>query len=244
MTTLLIALLLQAADAELSRIEEWAKGQPDNGAARVGVGDEYWKSSKKFPKDRLRFVDRANEAWATGWPMLDAFWKDKTRDNLKRLYASAAGPAVRPLAKGEWISDGAAVSGERVRSGVASARIPMPKGNEGNYAQPLRCDIKLPAGAKELEVSAWVLADGTNSANDDMKPVVTGAGGKLLSAAGTAIPMDVPVWTPVSQKLKVDGAVKVSVYFEFQSRQGIVFVDDVSVKCDGKELLANGGFER
>lgn len=230
MKILLALLLLTQADAEFARLEEWAKAQPDNGPGRVGVGDEYWKAAKKFPKERMRFMDKANESWASGWPMLDAVWKDKTRENLRKLYCVSA------FSKGN-------VSGERVRSGVLAARLPMPKGNEGNYHQPLKLDVAIPAGAKSIEVSAWVLADGTDSTNDDMKPCVSSGAGKLLSATGSPIPMDLPVWTRISQTIKGDGAQKLSLVFEFQSRSGTVYVDDVSVKVDGKELLRDGGFE-
>jgi hypothetical protein len=241
---LLLLVALQTADGELSRIEEWSKSQPENGPGAVGIGDEYFKASKKFPKEKQKFIDHANEWWSKGWPNLDQFWKDKARENFKKLYASPAGGATKPLSKPEWTGDGSVVTGERVHSGNFAAKMAMPKGNEGNFAQPLKTEVKVPPGAKEIEISAWVLADGTNNANDDMKPLVYGAGAKLLSATGTAIEMDIPVWRKISQTVSAEGATRVQVVFEFQSRQGVVFVDDVSIKCDGKEILTNGGFEK
>lgn len=236
-------VLLQSTDEELVRIAEWAKTQPENGPGAIGVGDEYFKSAKKYPKDRQKFLDQANEWWAKGWPQLDSFWKDKTRDTLRKIYAAPVS-AVHPIQKQEWTTDGVVATSERVHSGNFAAKLPMPKGNPDGYHQPLKNDLKLPAGCKELEISAWVLADGTNSSDDDMKPLVSDAKGKLLSATGTPIQSDIPVWTKITQIIPCVGAVRLQVFFEFKSRQGIVFVDDVSIKCDGKELLPNGGFEK
>lgn len=235
-----LLLALQAGDAEMARIEEWAKSQPDNGPGKIGVGDEYYKASKKFPKDRARFIEKASEWWGKGWPDLDAFWKDKTRDNLKRIYASSAGPAGRPVSK-EWTVESVTVSGERVKSGLSAARVSMAK--DGGLHHAMKLSVNLSPGSKSAEVSAWVLTDGTDSANDDLKVLVAGADGKLISAPSSSIAQDLPVWRLVRLTVPCEGGAKLSVFFEFQSVKGVAFVDDVSIKIDGKEMMKDGGFE-
>lgn len=245
MKTIMMAFLLslQAADAELTRIEEWSKTQPENGAGRIGVGDEYYKATKKFPKDKAKFMEKANEWWAKGWPELDAVWKDKTRENLKKIFATPA-PA-RALTVGDWKSvDKMVASGERVHSGMSAAKISFPKGNEGSWLHMLKWEGQLPAGVQEVVVTAWVLSDGTNNVNDDMKPHLVGPNGEIIYSTGTPIPMDFPLWKKLEVKVPAKGAVRLHLFFEFQSRLGTVYVDDVSIKADGKELLTNGGFEK
>ncbi len=238
--TLIVLLALQTADAEMSRIEEWAKSQPDNGPAKIGIGDEYYKAARKFPKDRVRFMDRASDSWAAGWPDLDEFWKDKTRENLKKIYTSPAGAATRAISK-EWTVETVAVSGERVRSGAFSARITMAK--DGALHHAMKMSVNVPAATLSAEISAWVLTDGTDSTEDDLKVITNNAEGKLLSAPGVGFSKDLPVWRQSKITVSCEKVSKLMVFFEFQSKKGVAFVDDVSVKLDGKEMVKDGGFE-
>lgn len=239
---ILIPLALQSYEEAAAKLAEDLAAAA-NGPSKVAVGDEYVKLLKKFPKKRAELIESASDAYGKAWPDLDAVWKTKTREQLARLYSSPQ-PATRPMPKGEWRAEGAVVSGERVRSGLSAVKITMPKGNADGYYIPLRTVLKLPAGAAEVEVSAWVLSDGTNNVNDDVKPTVTGAAGKLLYAQGSAIPLDLPIWTKVEKKIACEGGLTIEVQFDFLSRKGTVYVDDVSIKVDGKELLTNGSFER
>jgi hypothetical protein len=244
MKTMFITMLLlslQAADNEMTRIEEWAKTQPDSGPGRIGVGDEYYKAVKKFPKEKARFMEKANEWWAKGWPDLDAVWKEKTRESLKKIFATSA-PSKGVVA--DWKGEKVTASGERVHSGMFASKIQFPKGNEGNWLHMLKWEGQLPNNVVEVVVTAWVLSDGTNSVNDDMKPHLTGPNGEIIYSTGTPIPMDFPLWKKLEVKVPAKGASTLRLFFEFQSRLGTVYVDDVSVKADGKELLLNGGFEK
>ena len=241
MTRLLVILLaLQTADAEMARLDEYAKGQPDIAPAKIGIGDEYYKAARKFSKDRLRFMDKASEYWAAGFPGLDDVWKDKTRENLKKIYSSPAGAGARPVSK-EWTVESVVLSGERVHSGLSAARVAMAK--DGALHHAMKMSVNLAPGSKSVEVSAWVLTDETDSANDDLKVLIAGKDGKILAAPGAAIVADVPAWRLVKLTVPCDGGAKLSVFFEFQSSKGVAFVDDVSIKVDGKELMKDGGFE-
>lgn len=229
---LLFLLALQTPEAELERLEAWAKTQPENGPGKVSVGDEYYKASKKFPKERLRFIDKANEAWTSGWPMLQDVWKDKVRQNLRKMF-QAQGP-VAPLPK-LWITDGASASPERVRTGRFGAKILATK--DGALHHSLKATFTVPSGVKQVEVSAWVLTDETESSEDDLKVVAYGSGGNVVKADGASIPQDMPAWTKLSVTLPTEGAQKITVYFEFRSTKGVAFVDDIDVKAGDKVLF-------
>lgn len=229
-----LALLLaaQAADVEFARIEEWAKSQPENGPGKISVGDEFYKASRKFPKDRVRFMDRANESWAAGWPLLQDTWKDRVRQNLRRMFASPVG--VQPLPK-VWTVETVTASPERVRSGRFAARITMSK--DGNLHHAMKAVFAVPPGAKTVDVTAWILTDETESAEDDLKVIVFGGDGKVMTAVGSPIPIDVPAWTKVTVSVPVDGAARFGVFFEFKSTKGVAFVDDVEVKIGDVSLF-------
>ena len=240
-----LPFLAKGKDDVFRKLLEHEAKELKSGPELIGMGDEWSALLKRYPKGRTALLDRAGMFWAKGWPLLDEFWRKTSRENLSRIYVGQAGAgAAKPLSPGGWNAEKVALSGERVHSGAFAARLPMPKGNEGNFHQPLKLELPIPAGTKSLEVSAWVLADGTDNVNDDMKPSVSGAGGKLLSATGTPIPMDLPVWTRVSQTVSCEGALKLSLVFEFQSRKGCVFIDDVDIRVDGKSIFTNGGFEK
>lgn len=241
MRTLLLLLAIQTADGELARIEEWAKAQPDNGPGCIGVGDEYYQAAKKFPKDRQRFLDHANEWWSKGWPNLDTFWKDKTRVNLRKIYAGPGG-AGRPLR--EWTSGQfvkADVSSAVVHGGGSSMRLLPQKTNIG-LAEAVTLTLKV-KGAKELVGSFWTYSDGTDGGETAVIHVYDGKG-KEIATALFAVPSDTPVWVNAKATVSLpDGAETAKLIYLSSSKAGAIYVDDVTVKADGKELVHDGGFE-
>lgn len=243
MKHMLIAILLsQASDAEMARIDEWAKGQPENGPGRIGVGDEYFKAVKKFPKERARFMDKANEWWAKGWPDLDPIWKDKTRESLRRIYAGQPAPAkgLRDWGVGQFVK--ADCASTCVRSGLYSMRLLPQKTNIGlAEAATTRFAVK---GVKEISASLWSLSDGTDGGETAVIHVYDGRG-KEVATALFNIPSDTPVWIKCEAKVTLpDDAATATFIYLSSSKKGTVYVDDLSIKGDAKELLPNGSFDR
>lgn len=241
MRTLLVLLVLQTADGEMARLEEWAKAQPDNGPGCVGIGDEYYQVAKKFPKDKQRFLDKANEWWAKGWPNLDQFWKDKTRANLLKIYAgpNVAGRPLRDWAQGQFAK--ADVASTCVHSGAGAMRILPQKTNIG-LAEAVTLPLKLTA-AKECVVSFWSLSSGTDGGETAVLHVYD-AKGKEVATGVFSIPSDTPVWTKVQTTVTLPpGAERANFIYLTSSKTGTIYVDDLSVKLDGKETARDGGFE-
>jgi hypothetical protein len=62
--------------------------------------------------------------------------------------------------------------------------------------------------------------------------------------ASTFYPLDIPFWNRVVLKGVVpEGAVRAQVVVVLASKKGSMWVDDVSLKIDGKDVLKNGSFE-
>ena len=85
-----------------------------------------------------------------------------------------------------------------------------------------------------------MLSDGTDSEADEIRFYLDG------SISSKRVPKDTPIWTKISFETDTVGGsfdrgnIEVVVF----SKSGVVFVDDMSVKVDGKEVLQNGGFEK
>ena len=246
MKHLMLALLLsQAADTEMARIDEWAKGQPENGPGRIGVGDEYFKAVRKFPKERSRFMDKANEWWAKGWPDLDAIWKMKARERLSKVYAAATPAPERKLPVTGWTAIGGAKADSlRVRTGSSALHLKIAR-KDGGLADIGGSESFDVIAGTEIEVTAWVLTDGTDGSEDKFGFVLYDAKGKSLATKELLASKDTPVWTKLSEKFELPkGAVRGKFGILISSKVGDIWYDDFSVKVDGKEQLPNGSFER
>jgi hypothetical protein len=56
--------------------------------------------------------------------------------------------------------------------------------------------------------------------------------------------MDTPCWRKFEKEgVAPDGAIRIQVRIWSQHNKGAVWVDDVSLAVEGKEVLKNGGFE-
>jgi hypothetical protein len=212
----------------------------DTGAGKVRVGDEFVKLLKKYPKKRQELLDAASDAYAKGWPDLDAIWKIKLREQLAKLYAPAVPGKAGGFPEG-WGGpvDGthkASVTTERVHSGGAAAKL-VPGAKARNARLLFTPEVK--GTGQKVEYSIWILSDGTDSADDEVRFYIDG------SVTSKKIPKDLPVWTKITHEVETiggsfeNGHIEVVVF----SRKGTVYADDLSIKVDGKEQLKNGGFE-
>lgn len=68
--------------------------------------------------------------------------------------------------------------------------------------------------------------------------------GKFLGQEGPSVPLDLPCWHKVSGELTTpEDTFLFDVSVQMWSTAGAFWVDDVSLKIEGKEVLRNGGFE-
>lgn len=165
---------------------------------------------------------------------------------LNRLYAPVVAGRTGDLPRG-WSGpvDGkskAEVQSTIVHSGCSAIRL-TPPGNGGISSVLHSPAIPVTPGAK-LEVSAWILTDGTDHPAEGFVANITGLKGGIASMS-LGWSADLPVWVRVTQTMVVpDGARAVTLDFPIGSTKGTILVDDVSIRVDGKEVLTGGGFEK
>jgi len=210
----------------------------------VEVGDA-WAKGLKGPARQACF-DRMNLHYSAAWEKLDDFGKMKLRDRLSKLYAPAAPGKPNAEALAGWGGVLGAASkieivGVKVRSGGLALRYTPKDTTKGTVTSSKPIPV---TPGKKLEVSAWVLTDGTDGAGDSILFAVRDGKGGYSWSNGVPIRPDFPVWTRISgETVLPDGSFSAEVQITFNSKAGSLFVDDLSIKLDGKELLTRGNFE-
>lgn len=221
----------------------------DTAVQKVGMGDEWVVAAKAHPALNKIFYSRASQWYGMAWPTLEGIWKDRTREQLRKVLQNGTVPnppgATAPT--GWKIMDATQKAGATTKAsygGKVSFQI-LPGKHQGNHYYPVGQVITPVPPGKTYEFSAMVLADGTDSANDQIAIQVLGLGGKNLATQFVSLPMDQPWWQKVDTKFDVPaGAVSVNITSAIGSSSGSIFLDDISLKIDGgKEVLKNPGFE-
>ncbi len=212
------------------------------GTAKVRADPEF------VARARQRMTERALHWWAKAWPSLpDGPQKAQLRDSLKKVLQNPAAPDVRGLRDAQgWTSphreQNAGPSARAAHSGRLSWQVTCGKNSLERYTS-LHTVFPAHPGAK-YEFSGWVLTDGTEAANDEINLPVFSADGKLLLHPLVYMPVDSPFWSRLSTEFVCpEGASRVSLGVIVTSRKGVIFLDDLSLKCNGKELLHSPGFE-
>jgi hypothetical protein len=222
------------------------KAQEEKGSKLVDVGDLWILAMAKNRAIRQALLDRASFWYAKAWPDLDDSSKSKLRERLSRFYASpVARKALGPLVDYDGpvdVSHKAGTSGERVHSGNLAAKL-IPGANAKNARLLFTRTVEI-RGSKRVEYSIWVLSDGTDSLDDHVRFYVSDEEGKLLNVPHKFIGRDVPIWRKITLEIEPPKeAARANIEVVLFSKTGVVYVDDLSIKADGRELLKNGGFE-
>jgi hypothetical protein len=244
MVALMVILLqtLPSSDQTLKPIfdHETTPGYTESSLQKIGMGDEWVAAAKKLPSFRVQLYDRASEWYVKAWPDLDPFWKTRAREQGARMAASRSpGVSGKRLPSGWNSSMGAAfLDGTVARTGSYSIRIPGGKGETYFGSDPI------PLTGKTVEVSVWVRSDGTDSHNDVITIYLLDKNKRGLDSDRFNAPMDTPFWVRVTgKKDAIRDAAFVGVGVAVRSGSGNVWLDDYSMKIDGKEVLKNPSFE-
>lgn len=209
---------------------------------KVGMGDEWVAAAKKFPALSRIFYDRASQWYILGWPDLDPVWKGKLREQGARLAASRPpGPARRGVPSGWKIEAGSPSSdGTAARTGSYSIKLPSDPKQEVFF----KSDVIQVVPNNKIEYAAFVRSDGTDNKNDQIILNFFDRDGRLVGVGGVPIPVDVPFWNYVAGKADVPPeAIFVKLGAAVRSKKGSLWVDDMSLKLDGKESVKNPSFE-
>lgn len=245
-----IPLLAKGSDATLKTLAEH-EGQPhEKGPEMVGMGDEWLKAAKKFPKDRKSCEGRAMWWFGRAWPDLDPVWRDKLRERLHKLANLPAaydkpnkgGGPVKGWSIPDELWESYIMTGFSHTGKTCAQILPAGKKNEVGYTGFHSLTMPTSEG-KSYHVSFWAFTERTD-ADGTLSVRFLDAAGKLVSQSGPFIPPDSPWWKKIEGDFKCPaGAVRIDLNFTMMAKAGVTFIDDVVVECDGKNLIQNGGFE-
>jgi len=250
-----MAYLAKSNDKTLRTLAEHERAPlyTDTAPQKVGMGDEWVAASKTFPALFRIFYDRAAHWYSAAWPDLDATWKDRTRTQGRKLAASRPPGGAKKAPPSGWVVDPGnagrpiVIDGAVARTGSYSIRIPAADEKVKNSYSSLKSElIPIPASAqgKPFEVSAYVLADGTENGTDSLYGQFFDNAGSQIGTVSAYMPVDTPFWNRVSLKGTVpNNAVRAQFSSVLNSKKGSLWIDDASMKIDGKEILKNGSFE-
>ena len=242
--------LVHSKDTTLKTLAEHELDDTHNAtpAQKVGMGDEWVAAAKNFKPLATIFYDRAAHWYAAAWPDLDPVWKDKARTQGKKIAISRPQGAPKKLPTG-WVADPGlsgvlpVVDGTVARVGSYSGKLSPAPANVRNSYSALKSDL-LPVNGKTMETSAYLMTDGTDSGADRMYAMFFDQAGKQIATDQAFVPQDTPFWGRIVIKSTVPkDAVRAQYSLVMNSKKGNIWVDDVSMKVDGKEIVKNGSFE-
>lgn len=244
---------LKSTDKKLKTLaeHETAPLYTDSGPQKVGMGDEWVAAGKNFPALSRIFYDRGSQWYSAAWPDLQGPWKDKAREQGAKLAASRPPGSMKKSLPAGWQAE-TAIGGSRspvldgTISHLGSYSAKMVPGDEkipGSWSG-LKSDL-IPALGKVMEISAFVRSDSTENAGDRVFVNLFNQAGVGFGTVGPFIPTDVPFWSRIYLKVDLNpNTSRIQFGVQMQSKKGSIWVDDCSVKIDGKEILKNGSFEQ
>jgi hypothetical protein len=206
---------------------------------RVGMGDEWVNAAKNFPGLARIFYDRASAWYSAAWPLLknDPTFGDPLRARALQLSASRPpGAPNRPIPIG-WKTEGGApvLDGTIARTGSYSAKL--------TSVSFVKSD-PIPVAGNRIDYSAFFRSEDTYDVTDQLILDWLDKDVRFIRATGLPVPLDTPFWTFVSGTAQApEGAAFVQLTIALRSKRGTLWVDDASLKVDGKEMIKNPSFE-
>lgn len=246
-----LPLLAKGSDKGLAAIAQKDIEGATTGPLKVGIGDGWVDLQKKFPKNRASILERASKWYADAWQDLDSVWKTKMREQLKKLNAVPADPEKRipnSAAPTGWsaLGDvyGTFIDESFAHSGRKSLKVAKP-GNKDPSATNLAGTVSIPTkGAKKHELTFFYLTDGTDSDINLQILFKDAAGKQCAKEGGMMLLSDEPWWHHVRVEIdSPDEAIRVAIAVSGKLKKGAGWLDDFSLKVEGKELFQNGGLE-
>lgn len=242
--------LVHSADKPLRTLAEHEldPSYTDTAPKKVGMGDEWLVASKSNQALSRIFYDRAGQWYSAAWSDLDPVWKDRSRIQGRKLSASRPPGSPRKLGAG-WVADPgnagvpAVLDGAISRTGSYSGKVSPANPKVQNSYSALKSEL-LPISGKVLETSIYVLTDGTEGGSDRVYAMFFDQAGNQIQTDQAFIPTDLPFWNRIYIKSNVPKtAVRAQFSAVLNSKNGTLWLDDASMKVDGKEMLKNPGFE-
>lgn len=210
------------------------------GSAKVAVDKEATKRAKS------KMIARAVYWYQQAWPQIKEAAREKLRPRFRALYVNPTGQDPKGLKDAPgWTShkdQNAGPSARASHSGKNSWEVVCGKNALERYTSLSQIFVAQPG--KAYEFSCWALTDGTEAANDEINFPIFSADGKLVLHPLYYLPVDGPYWQKIEIKFVCpDTAARVTMGVVVTSRKGLIFLDDLSLRCEGRELIKNTGFE-
>lgn len=235
-----LAMLRKGSDATLRAIAEADSLGGANTEEKIQLAERWRNYSEKNPK----FKERALFWYKEAWPGLRGIAKEQARSRAAELQSLVSGkdrewvPNQRIPA---WTFSGESGLGMRYAvTGKLSARISNPKG-QPSYVMMDR----LPAApGKEFVVTTYVLSDLIEAPGAHVAIYWYDKDNKGLPGQNAQVALDFPFWQRVEIKGTVPPEATVTAFdVVISSTKGCVWIDDVSIKVNGAEIIKNGSFE-
>lgn len=217
---------------------------------KVEMGDEWVLAIKKFPALWRIFFDRAGHWYKEAWPNLDAAAKVKLRQQGAKLSeARPFGGARKGMPSGWVVTTGvggrpSVLDGTIARIGSYSGKL-LPADEKVQGSGSTLTSEHVPVQpSKPVEFVAFTRSDGTENGADTVSLGFWDANNNAIAFHSALVPVDVPFWTPLKIKVNAPAnAARVNVQFWMFSKKGNYWIDDVSLKIDGRQVFRNGSFE-
>jgi hypothetical protein len=235
-----IPLMRKGSDPVLRGLAELDSVGAASGEERMQIGERWGTYSEKNPKFRERALFWCKEAW----PDLAGIPKEKARARAAELQT------VSSLKDKEWTFarhvSGWTFSGDSglglkyAVSGKASARIAK-LSNQPCYVMMDRQPAK---PGKDYVVSLYVLSDQTEAPGGHVAIYFYDKDSKSVPGKSEPIPPDFPFWQKIEFKGMIPPDAAMTAFdVVLDAQKGSIWIDDISVKVDGVEMIKNGSFE-
>ncbi len=235
--------LAKGSDAVLKSLAEKELAEPRSGAEKMELGEAWSDAATKLPALKKNLIDRATSWYVQAWPSVDGPSKEKLREKFRKLFQTAG--SIGKASPKEWTTPAsevkAGVSSATPRTGRNGFQILCARSKEGPTVVLSQSVAARPLAYYEL--SCWILADETNGA-DELQATVQTRDSRIVIQPGVASLPDQPWFKRIEVRFTApETAAKILVAFSAKSTKGTLFLDDLSLKQDGKELLKNGSFD-
>jgi predicted Ser/Thr protein kinase len=248
-----LASLARGSSEALRLVAQKEMASPESPSQQVEVADGWWDlaGQREHAPSRARFQARAAHWYQKVWPRLEGAARNKARERIRAaLLTRSAGEAAAvaksrmPLGWTPAPNDRKVVFGDDrlARTGRTSLCL-APQGGAQATLQSGRVECR---AGQAVELSAWVLSEGVGGAPDRVRLRFWTAPNYYIFWPAD-LPADQPFWSCVRVAATAPpGTTAVDVLFEVGSKDGRVWLDDVSLRRagDDRELLENGSFEK
>lgn len=243
-----LPLLVKGSDSKLAK----AAKLDLEGFDALEIGEAWMSLTANPALSRDVLVERACSWLRKAWSDSTGRNRERLRGRLGQILITKGGappkPGVRPPGWPKGMGT-YAWDGSRSWSGQFSVKLmPHPLNAQRKGFTAVDSERFPAAPGTEYRVSVMALTEKTGATGRiDIGVFIAfrGTEQKPILEQSIPFPVDTPVWTRVERTFTCPpGARMVSLSFHMAEPEGAVWVDGVSLVCEGKELLPNGGFEK